>query len=255
MKTITRASPDRTNWFEHFFHGVANDLWRKCVTTDQTEAEADFLEKALGKATRLLDVPCGNGRHCLELARRGKRMTGIDLSEEFIAEARAGAKAGKLRVDFIHGDMRRLRLPAKLDGAFCMGNSFGYFDHSGVVQFVRGIARVLKPKARIVLETGCVAETLLPSLKERGWYQVQDILFAIENRYLPDISCLETEATFVQNGKTEVRKFWHRVYTAAEIQRLLQAAGLATLHLYGSLDGQPFKMGDQRLLLVAERRT
>jgi hypothetical protein len=34
-----------TNWYENFFHGVANDLWRKCTSPEQTLAEADFLEK------------------------------------------------------------------------------------------------------------------------------------------------------------------------------------------------------------------
>ncbi len=100
---------DRSNWFEDFFHGIANDLWRKAVTAEQTRAEADFLERTLGKKRRLLDVPCGNGRHSLELARRGCRMTGVDLSPEFIAEARSAAKAERLRAEFVVGDMRRLR--------------------------------------------------------------------------------------------------------------------------------------------------
>jgi cyclopropane fatty-acyl-phospholipid synthase-like methyltransferase len=60
------------------------------VTPEQTRAEVDFLVKLLGGApkARVLDVPCGNGRHSLELAARGRRMTGVDLAEEFIEEAR-----------------------------------------------------------------------------------------------------------------------------------------------------------------------
>ena len=85
MKTTTT----RSNWFEDFFHGVVNDLWRKCMSPEQTRAEADFLEQTFGSRSRLLDVPCGNGRHSLELARRGCRMTGLDISTDFIAEAKA----------------------------------------------------------------------------------------------------------------------------------------------------------------------
>src|SRR5260370_37424700 len=82
-----------TNWYEDFFHGVALDLWRKAIRPEQTKAEADFLVNVLQREARshLLDVPCGNGRLSLELARRGYRVTGVDISVEFIEEARSSA--------------------------------------------------------------------------------------------------------------------------------------------------------------------
>src|SRR5262245_6068727 len=118
----------RKNWFEDFFHGVANDLWRKALPEMHTNAEVDFLEKQLGRKGRVLDVPCGFGRHSLELARRGHRVTGVDLSVEFIAEAREAAKAAKLKAEFKVGDMRRLQLDGGFDLACCLGNSFGYLE-------------------------------------------------------------------------------------------------------------------------------
>ena len=84
-----------SNWYEDFFHGVSLDLWRKAISPEHTTREADFLVKALqGEAgLQLLDMPCGNGRLSLELAARGYRVTGVDISEEFIAEARVRASA------------------------------------------------------------------------------------------------------------------------------------------------------------------
>jgi len=77
-----------TNWYEDFFYGVSLDLWRKAISPKQTTSEADFLVTVLScdKGSHLLDVPCGNGRLSLELARRGFRMTGVDLAEEFVEE-------------------------------------------------------------------------------------------------------------------------------------------------------------------------
>ena len=91
----------QSNWYEEFFHGLALDLWRKAVTEEQTKAEADFIAGILDlpNGARILDVPCGNGRHSIELAKRGIRMTGVDLSDEFIAEARQTAALGQLNVD------------------------------------------------------------------------------------------------------------------------------------------------------------
>ena len=79
------------NWQVNFFRGVALEMWRRAVTPEQTSAEADFLERVFqaGPQARLLDVPCGNGRHAVELAKRGYSLTGIDSSEEFLADARA----------------------------------------------------------------------------------------------------------------------------------------------------------------------
>ena len=243
----------RSNWFEDFFHGVTNDLWRQCANPEQTRAEADFLEKTLGRKARVLDVPCGYGRHSLELARRGCRVTGVDISTEFIAEAAAGARTAGVEAEFLAGDMRGLRWQAEFDGAICMGNSFGYFEFSDMVVFVAGVARALKPGGRFVIETGAAAESILPTLRDREWYQIGDILFAEEHRYLADVSCLETEATFVRDGKTEVRKWWHWIYSVGEIRRLLEQAGLVTRGLYGSHDGRPFRLGSPLLLLVAEK--
>ncbi len=79
------------NWYETFFHGVTLDLWRRAIPPEQTTAEADFLIQNLNcePGARLLDVPCGNGRLTFELANRGYRVTGVDLAEEFIEEARS----------------------------------------------------------------------------------------------------------------------------------------------------------------------
>jgi SAM-dependent methyltransferase len=253
VRSRDKAVITRSNWFEYFFHGVALDLWRKCVTPEQTRAEVDFLEKALGKKKRLLDLPCGNGRHSLELAKRGCQVTGVDLSAEFIQEATTAAKAAGARARFIQGDVRRLRWHSEFDGALCMGNSFGYFEYVDMVGFVRGVSRALKPGGHFVIQTGGAAESVLPGLKEREWYQMEDILFAIQNRYWADRSCLETEGAFVRNGKTEQRRWWQWVYTVGEIRRLLEQAGLVTRDLFGSLDRQPYKLGDSQLLLVAEK--
>src|SRR5882762_7459486 len=97
-----------TNWYEDFFHGIALDLWRKAIRPEQTKAEADFLVNVLQceAGSHLLDVPCGNGRLSLELARRGYRVTGVDIAEEFIEEARAATNTGETPVpQFLLGDM------------------------------------------------------------------------------------------------------------------------------------------------------
>ena len=77
----------QTNWYETSFHGLALEFWRNVVTTEQTSSEADFIEAELGvpAGSQILDMPCGNGRHSVELAKRGHTMTAVDLSTECVA--------------------------------------------------------------------------------------------------------------------------------------------------------------------------
>jgi SAM-dependent methyltransferase len=246
----------KLNWYEDFFEGIAVDLWRKAVPPEHTAAEIEFIGDALAlpAGARILDVPCGCGRHSLELARRGYRMTGIDISADSIAEARASAAAEGLEVKWVLGDMRRIPKRGRYDGAFCFGNSFGYLEWPDMEAFLDGVARVLRPGARFVLETGMAAESVIPKFTPRETFRIDDIEMRIESRYRADLGCVDEQYTFVRDGQTEVRPSVHWVYTAAEIRRMLERAGLGVLEIYGSLDRQPFTLGSVELIVVSEKR-
>jgi SAM-dependent methyltransferase len=244
----------QSEWYQDFFRGVALDVWRAAVSPEQTRAEADFLENVLepSPGARLLDVPCGNGRHSLELASRGYRTTGVDIAEEFVQEAQTRASSG-LQAKFLLDDMRHLPWQSEFEGAFCFGNSFGYTDHKGTVDFLNAVSRTLKRGSRFALETGLAAESILPQLDERGWAEIDNILFLSARRYEAAESRLYIQYTFVRDGKRETREASQQVYTVGEIRRLLEQAGLGTRALYSSLHQEPYQLGSPRLILVAEK--
>lgn len=239
------------DWYKDFFHGVALDMWRRAVNPQITQAESAFLEDVLEvpDGARILDVPCGNGRHSIALANRGYRMSGVDLADEFIQEARAVGSAA----EFLRADMRELPWQAEFDGAFCLGNSFGYLDHAGTLGFLEAVSKALKPGAKFVLDTGCAAESILPALQTRGWMQLGDLLFLSSRSYNARESRLEMEYTFVRGGVSDTRQASTAVHTVAEIRRMLEAAGLVTRSLFGSFDKIPYALGSPRLLVVAEK--
>ena len=71
--------------------------------------EVEAIVKLLGlePRQRVLDMPCGPGRHALELARRGFSVTGVDRTFSFVEEAKRRAEAEKLSVEFVQADMRK----------------------------------------------------------------------------------------------------------------------------------------------------
>ena len=142
---------------------------------------------------------------------------------------------------------------AVYDGAFCFGNSFGFLAYADMERFLNGIFRALKPGARFVIETGMAAESILPKFVDRSSHQIEDILLTINEQYLAEESCIDTEYVFERDGKTEARKAKHWIYTAAEIRRMLEREGFAILNLYGSLKCEPFVLGSEELFVVAQR--
>jgi SAM-dependent methyltransferase len=246
------AQPD---WFRTFFRGLFVEFWLAAPTPEQTEKEADFLQEMLQIAppARLLDVPCGGGRHALSLAARGYRMTGVDISPEFLAAAKKETKSRSAEITWEQREMRDLPGTASFDGAYCLGNSFGYDDEEGNAAFLHAVARSLKPGARYVLDTGYVLEALLPTLQDRSWYEIGGMLALSQRRYDPETGRLTVEYTLIQNDVTEKRTMSARLYTVREISGLLADAGFTDVQRFSSLEKEPFKVGSHRLLVVATK--
>jgi SAM-dependent methyltransferase len=241
-----------SNWYEHFFTAPVNRFWEAMVPPEATAADLDFVLRQIGAAppARLLDLPCGAGRHALGLAARGYEVTGVDLSDEAIA--RASAAAAGLPARFVRADMRAYRAPAPFDAILCLGNSVAYFDVAGMAAFFAGLAANLRPGGRLILDSYSCAESLLPLVGER------ELAFAggryrSELAYDPLRSVLKTRAELLLGGETHELLYAHQVTTSGELVRLLGAAGLAVEALYADTDDRPYAPGCPRLLLTATR--
>lgn len=240
-------------WYADFFTELPNAFWRAAVPPEATEAEVDFLVREFGlrPGARVLDVACGSGRHALPLARRGMRVTGLDVSAEAIGHARALAAEQGLAVDLRVGDMGRLPAGLDADVALCMGNAFGYLDHAGTERFLADLAGLVDA---VVLDYGFVAESLLPGVVlEEEPMTIGGIEATQVNEYDVTESRWLTSFTFRRGDLEHRGTSVQHVYTAAEVGRLVSAAGFTELHRFGDPDGSPYRLGSPRLLLVARR--
>jgi SAM-dependent methyltransferase len=246
----------QSQWFETFFQGVAVEFWIRAIPHTVTVQEADYLERALEltPGARLLDIPCGHGRHAVELARRGYRVTAVDLSDDALDRARQTANAEGANIDWRRGDMReisRLDLPpAEFEAVYCFGNSFGYLDNAGIAVFLSSLARVLKPGGRIAIDTGVTAESILPALLAKRWHQFGDIIVLSETNYVAEESRLDIAYTFIHKGSMETRPSSSYIFTAAELKRMLGQAGFEAIALNGGLSGEPYRLGTPRLVII-----
>lgn len=245
----------KTDWYLEFFQGIVVDLWQQAVSPEQTRLEVEFVLDILQlpPAGRMLDIPCGFGRHSVEFAERGFHITGVDVSADCLARARKLAAERGVTVQWTECEMRQLPDCEPFDGAICLGNSLGYVDHDGTQSFLKGLAKALRRGARLVLESGAIAESLLPNLKPRAEYSVNGMFVVDEHDYDPVRSCMQSTNTITVDGNTSVHRDWQFVFTMAELHRMLANAGFRVIDIYSSLDRHPYILGSEQLYLIAER--
>lgn len=245
----------RTDWYRDFFHGMALEFWSAAVPDEHTENEIELLVEQFECAPgdSILDIPCGNGRHAVQLASQGYKITAVDISTEFLTVAKARAQAEKVEVEFVHSDMAEFKSKQQFKGACCLGNSFGYLEYDRLQIYLRNVSDALLPGGRFLIDATIAAECLLPSFQDRDWYETGDVKMLLDNSYDANIGAMETHYTFIRDGKVEERTSLHRVYTAAEIRRMLEGAGLNVIHLIGSTAGEIFELGSPQLYVVAEK--
>jgi SAM-dependent methyltransferase len=222
---------------------------------ERTPIELDQLEVLLGlrPPMRVLDLPCGQGRHAIELARRGYSVTAVDLSPYMLRIAEERAREAGVAIRFARGDMRQALEIGRFDLVLNLFTSFGYFDDEAEDRkVVLAAARMLGPGGQFVLEV-INGEQVMASFADREWFTVGQTA-VVERRSLDRRSrTMVVERTMTANGNEEVSLHRIRLYAGSHLRALLGAAGFQHVELYGDWDGSPVSPASQRVLAVATK--
>jgi ubiquinone/menaquinone biosynthesis C-methylase UbiE len=104
---------------------------------------------------RLLDVACGTGNTMLPMLERGWTVTGVDISEAMLAEARV--KTGDAARLVAH-DMRGLPVLGEFDLIWCLGDALNYLDTTAeLTAALVGMRRNLAPGGVVVFDLNTLA--------------------------------------------------------------------------------------------------
>ncbi len=206
------------------------------------------------KGAAVLDVGCGPGRHALEFAKRGYRITGIDAIAPYLDEGKAKARERKVDVEFIRADMREFRREGAFDAAVNMLTTFGYFDDpADDRRVIENIFASLKPGGAFVMDF-MGKEVLARIFREREWTEHADGLVLLEERKVGGAWERVDIRWILLRGETRrEHRFSLRLYSASELLALLAGAGFADVCAYGSLEGAPYDHEAQRLVVVGRK--
>lgn len=217
--------------------------------------EVDRIVSLLGiePGAYILDLCCGVGRHSLELARRGFRVTGVDRTRSYLESASRRAEAEGLQVAFIQEDMRTFCRPSAFDAVINMFTSFGYFDDPEEDrQVVMNVCRSLKSGGAFLLEMHG-KETLARIFRARDWREENGVLFLVERKVTRNWGWMENRWIIVKDEGRREFNISHRLYSAAELSCLLRACGFAEVDVFGDLEGHPYDQTARRLVVIAHR--
>ena len=238
-------------WYDGWFGSDAYDLVYD--HRDETEAEqlVDLVEREIqpDPDAHIVDVGCGRGRHARIFAGRGYRVTGVDLSEEAIAEARERTSDDGLDVTFLQGDMRDPICDGCADGVVNLFTTFGYFqDDAENERALAAMTTALRPGGWF-LQDFLNAPQVIDSLRPSDTRTVNGITIT-QRRWVEDAR-INKEITLTRNGDTETYRESVRLFTLDDLKRMYANVGLDLVATYGHYDGSPHTPDSPRLLLYA----
>ena len=201
----------------------------------------------------VLDLGCGVGRHSLELARQGFRVTGVDRTHRYLEQATEKATQEGLNIEFIQDDMRTFCRPDTYDTVINMFTSFSYFeDPEEDRQVVANVFRSLKSGGSFLLETHG-KETLARIFLERNWEEINGVFVLYERKPTRNWGWMENRWIMFKDNRRIEHKVSHRLYSATELATLLADCGFTQVNTYGDLSGNPYDHTARRLVLVAKK--
>lgn len=249
-----RMSTQSSNINDAFFSGTYKEVWRKLIPPGLSETECDFIQdiSALKRGDAVLDLMCGYGRHSLELGRRGYDVTALDNAADYIHEIKNTAAAEGLPVEAFAGSVLTAPLHKSYKAVVCMGNSFAFFERADAVALLKKAASHLRPDGVLLINSWMIAEIAIKHFREKEWYELDGYKYLLDYKFHFQPSRIESEHTLVTtDGRVEVISGVDYIFTLAEMEAMFAEAGLATKALYATPRKRPFKMGDNKIYIVA----
>lgn len=253
-KQAKRSAPGE--WWETHFDAHYLLEYEPLLSLERDRREVARLIEVLGlpSGARLLDVPCGQGRHAHLLAEAGFDVDGLDYSRDLLARARARGTGTRLR--YTEGDMRRLprRWTGRFNAVLNLFTSFGFFaDPRDDTRVLAEFARVLAPGGTLIWHGGD-RDGVMARFLSRDWWQTTDGTLVAHERTFDALSgTLSVHATWSGPAGADSRDHTIRLYTPTRLAELCASVGLIVEQSYEAFTSRPLTRRSSEMLLVARK--
>jgi len=223
------------NWWMSIFDDLYLQTDARSVCDDQlTREEVDFLENNLNifKHWQVLDLCGGQGRHALELSRRGfLNITVFDYSDYLLTNGKKNAARDNLAVSFVRGDARYIGFHDNIfNFIMLMGSSFGYFINEGENR------KILTESFRLLISQGTILLDLpdknhvIKNFEPRSHHKVNSQLEVRRERKLEkDVIYCRERVLNVSGHCIRDNQYCTRLYSPECIQDILADVGFCDI--------------------------
>ncbi len=247
-----------TAWWRHHFDDAWFRLHRELFPEARSRGEVAAILGFLGLpvGSRVLDAPCGWGRHAIPLLEAGLQPVGADLSVALLRRARDLCADAGACPPLAAADLAALPFA---DGAFDavvdVCTSVGIFDDDArEVAALAELRRVTRPGGQLLLESAH-RDDIVRQFASRDGFRLADGTRVAIRRRLDALRGVAHERWRWRgpDGREGRSRHALRVYTAGEILRLMNAAGWEAEETAGDWDGSAFSHESPRLIVRARR--
>ena len=249
----------KADWWRHLFNANYLRTDGDVVKDDDiTRNEVDIFLSAIEAETEssILDLCCGQGRHSLEIAKRGfTNIVGFDRSHYLIDRARKINKTSGMNVTFKEGDARKMPFPNdSFDAVLIAGNSFGYFESvEDDMRVLREVMRVMKPQGKLLIDI-TDGNYMIENFQPRSWEWIDKNYFVCRERSLSknrERLVSREVITHVSKGVIADQFYAERLYSINDLEKLLTRAGFEKFCNYSKVTADSKR--NQDLGMMAER--
>lgn len=225
------------------------------------EAVVDFAETLARREgltpQSVVDLACGTGSASAILARRGYRVTAVDLSEEMLTQAMEKCAGLERLPTFVHQSLQELTLPRGVDMAVCFLDSLDYITRPQ--DCARAISRVyhaLNPGGIFIFDVNTPEK--LRAMDGQVFLDEDDDVYCVWRGEFDEKTNILSYGMdlFQRQGKLWVRSFEeHReyAYSAQQLTGFLKQAGFTRIGVYADRELCPPRPGEQRVYLKARK--
>ena len=250
-------------WYESLFENYGRKYDEESFTQG-TSGECDFIEKEINynKSLSIIDIGCGTGRHSIELTKRGYKVTGIDLSESQLEQAREKAKAQNLQIDFQKHDARQLPFKDEFDLAMMICEAAFPLMETDEMNYdiLRNTATALKPGGKLIFTTLNGLFPLFHSIENFCASGAKEGNATYRKSSFDLMTFRDFNSTSVEDdsGNTKELECNERYYVPPEITWLLKSLGFEKIDIYGAKLGafsrdDRLSTDDFEMLVIAEK--
>jgi len=243
------------DWWEKYFDDNYLRLYSYTEKSAPSEVEGVLRMLNISPPAKILDLCCGFGRHSLVLAQSGFDVTGLDLSERFLAHARRKAEMLDIKISLEQRDMREIQHENEFDAVINLFTAFGFFHtEEEDLKVLEGVAKALKPEGQFIIDS-INRDYVIHSGQWQRW-NIENGTAILEERFFDFFKSRLEIVHHLVNHKTQDRKLESsfRLYTLREMLAMFAKIGLVLTDVYGDFDGSLYSAKSPRMILVARKQ-